>query len=498
VHHGRARREDAAPLTVAPAAVSPRMTSSLAQRRTWERRYRTQLHVTDMAAMVIAGAGTVAVQVTLGSADPRHAVQLALLLLAIWTVMLACLHTRDSSLLGSGNAEYRMVAQAAGGSGGILAIIGVLFEWDGLRPLLFLAVPAGTALMLLGRWNRRRWLQARRAEGEYASRVLVVGNKLDVEYVISTLQENRYFGYQVLGATLIGPGERDVVVDGVRYPVLGHAGSVAQVAGELGADTIVVASKPESAPDFIKHLSWQLEGTAAELVLSSRLTDVAGPRISLRQVEGLPLIRVRIPDYEGSAHLAKRALDIAVSGLAVVAIALITPVIALAIKLDDGGPVFFRQTRIGKDGTEFGMLKFRTMCTDAEAKLAALKTQDEGNGVMFKMKHDPRVTRVGAFLRKTSLDGLPQFWNVLRGDMSVVGPRPPLPVEVATYDGTVARRLYIKPGITGLWQISGRSDLSWDDSIRLDLRYVENWSLISDLQIMFRTGRAMIQPKGAY
>jgi exopolysaccharide biosynthesis polyprenyl glycosylphosphotransferase len=287
-------------------------------------------------------------------------------------------------------------------------------------------------------------------------------------------------------------------VDGVRYPVLGHAGSVAQVAGELGADTIVVASKPESAPDFIKHLSWQLEGTAAELVLSSRLTDVAGPRISLRQVEGLPLIRVRIPDYEGSAHLAKRALDIAVSGLAVVAIALITPVIALAIKLDDGGPVFFRQTRIGKDGTEFGMLKFRTMCTDAEAKLAALKTQDEGNGVMFKMKHDPRVTRVGAFLRKTSLDELPQFWNVLRGDMSVVGPRPPLPVEVATYDGTVARRLYIKPGITGLWQISGRSDLSWDDSIRLDLRYVENWSLISDLQIMFRTGRAMIQPKGAY
>jgi lipopolysaccharide/colanic/teichoic acid biosynthesis glycosyltransferase len=182
----------------------------------------------------------------------------------------------------------------------------------------------------------------------------------------------------------------------------------------------------------------------------------------------------------------------------VVAIALITPVIALAIKLDDGGPVFFRQTRIGKDGTEFGMLKFRTMCTDAEAKLAALKTQDEGNGVMFKMKHDPRVTRVGAFLRKTSLDELPQFWNVLRGDMSVVGPRPPLPVEVATYDGTVARRLYIKPGITGLWQISGRSDLSWDDSIRLDLRYVENWSLISDLQIMFRTGRAMIQPKGAY
>jgi len=233
-------------------------------------------------------------------------------------------------------------------------------------------------------------------------------------------------------------------------------------------------------------------------VLSSRLTDVAGPRISLRQVDGLPLIQVKIPTYEGGVHLLKRALDIAVSTIALIPIGLVSLVLVPLIKLDSPGPAFFFQERVGRDGKTFQIVKFRSMKTDAEQQLAALRAKNEGAGLLFKMKDDPRVTRVGRILRKLSLDELPQFWNVLVGDMSVVGPRPPLPSEVTAYDGTVYRRLYIKPGITGLWQVSGRSDLSWDESVRLDLRYVENWSVMNDLQIMWRTAKVMVQPNGAY
>nr|WP_318386954.1 sugar transferase [Microbacterium liquefaciens] len=215
-------------------------------------------------------------------------------------------------------------------------------------------------------------------------------------------------------------------------------------------------------------------------------------------MEGLPLIQVQIPTYEGGQHLLKRALDVAVATLALIPIGLLAPVLAVLIKLDSPGPVFFFQERVGRDGRRFKMVKFRSMKTDAEQQLAALKEQNQGAGLLFKMKDDPRVTRVGKVLRKLSLDELPQFWNVLIGDMSVVGPRPPLPSEVTDYDGTVFRRLYIKPGITGLWQVSGRSDLSWDESVRLDLRYVENWSVMNDLQIMWRTAKVMVQPSGAY
>jgi exopolysaccharide biosynthesis polyprenyl glycosylphosphotransferase len=210
------------------------------------------------------------------------------------------------------------------------------------------------------------------------------------------------------------------------------------------------------------------------------------------------MLQIRIPSYEGGYYLLKRGLDISVAALALACIGVITPLLALVIKLDSPGPVFFAQQRVGRDGRLFTMYKFRTMVVDAEQRLTELQQQNEGAGLLFKMRQDPRVTRVGAVLRKLSIDELPQFWNVLRGEMSVVGPRPPLPDEVTAYDGRIVRRLYVKPGITGPWQVSGRSDLSWDESVRLDLSYVENWSLMSDLQIMWRTARVMVQREGAY
>jgi exopolysaccharide biosynthesis polyprenyl glycosylphosphotransferase len=247
-----------------------------------------------------------------------------------------------------------------------------------------------------------------------------------------------------------------------------------------------VTASGELTATRLRRLGWQLEGTGIDLVLAPALTDVAGPRIHTRPVAGLPLIHVEAPEFRGARKLIKGFVDRAVSFMALTLALPVLGIIALAIKLDSRGPVLFRQIRVGQGGQEFHVYKFRTMVVN------------ESDGLMFKMRSDPRVTRVGRFLRKWSLDELPQLANVLFGDMSLVGPRPPLPSEVARYDGDVARRLLVKPGMTGLWQVSGRSDLSWEDGIRLDLYYVENWSLAADLTILWKTFGAVILSRGAY
>ncbi|MBT2484570.1 MULTISPECIES: sugar transferase [unclassified Microbacterium] len=490
----------AAPRAAKPAAhtvVTPRASATLERRRQWERRYRMRLRITDAAVILFAVGLTATFQLVVGVAG-SEILRGGVPLVALWYLMLSALHTRDAALFRASATEYRGVVHASGLAFGIIAIVAVLLAWKSMQLTLLLGLPVGVLTLLVTRWLWRRWLQAQRAYGRFASRTLVVGNRDDVEYVVRTLHPIGASGYQVVGATLLDGNAREIDIQNAQFPVLGNVNTVATVAAQLGADTIIVASRPEGEPEFVKKLSWQLEGTAAELVLSSRLTDVAGPRISFAPVEGLPLIQVQIPRYEGGQHVLKRALDIAVAAIALIPIALLAPVLAVLVKLDSPGPVFFFQERVGRDGRRFKMVKFRSMKTDAEQQLAALKEQNQGAGLLFKMKDDPRVTRVGRILRKLSLDELPQFWNVLVGDMSVVGPRPPLPSEVTAYDGTVFRRLYIKPGITGLWQVSGRSDLSWDESVRLDLRYVENWSVMNDLQIMWRTAKAMVQPSGAY
>lgn len=483
--------------SVTRTVVTPRMSATLERRRQWERRYRMRLRISDAGVILSAVAITAAIQLMTGVTG-EEALRNGIPLAALWYLMLSALHTRDAALFRASATEYRGVVHATGLAFGIIAMLAVVLGWQTMQLVLLVCLPLGGLTLLITRWVWRNWLGAQRARGLFVSRTLVVGDKDDVEYVVRTLHPIGASGYQVVGATLLDGNARDVEVDGARFPVIGNVNTVSSVASELGADTIIVASRPDGEPDFVKKLSWQLEGTAAELVLSSRLTDVAGPRISFAPVEGLPLIQVQIPSYEGGQHLLKRALDIAVATVALIPIAVITPILALLVKLDSPGPLFFFQERVGRDGRTFRIVKFRSMKTDAEQQLAALKEQNEGAGLLFKMKDDPRVTRVGRILRKLSLDELPQFWNVLVGDMSVVGPRPPLPSEVTAYDGTVYRRLYIKPGITGLWQVSGRSDLSWDESVRLDLRYVENWSVVSDLQIMWRTARVMVQPSGAY
>jgi exopolysaccharide biosynthesis polyprenyl glycosylphosphotransferase len=264
------------------------------------------------------------------------------------------------------------------------------------------------------------------------------------------------------------------------------------------ADSVIIAGPLPGGNKFIRELGWKLEESSAELILAATLTNVAGPRIHWRPVDGLPLMHVDIPQYGGAKHAMKRIVDVTAALAALLALSPVLLVLALIVKRDSPGPALFRQARIGKDGRVFGMYKFRSMVVDAEARLAGLNQQNQGAGVLFKMKDDPRVTRCGHWMRKYSLDELPQLWNVVLGDMSMVGPRPPLDREVSGYERHTHRRLLIKPGITGLWQINGRSDLPWDEAVRLDLYYVENWSLAGDLLILWRTFRAVVRPSGAY
>ncbi|WP_405218098.1 sugar transferase [Agrococcus sp. Ld7] len=483
-------------------AQSPRATPALALRMRRDRRIRARLSLTDASIILFA---TVATTVgvlwatpTLTVISPELVLATPAIVVAVWLITLAGFRSREMSVLGSGALEYRRVVHATALAFGALAVPCLAFDWPAMRLQLLIALPAGLLALLIGRWQWRRWLLSRRRIGEHVARTILVGDRDEVAYVLERLASMPDLSYHVLGAAIDDTDPQPLTLHDRTIPVLCCKATLSETAERMGADTVILASNPDADPDYLTRLSRQLEGTCAELVLYSRLTDVAGPRISFRPVDGLPLIHVQIPTFDGGKHLLKRATDIIVASLALIAVAIISIPIAIAIKLDSPGPILFRQQRVGRDGHTFTMLKFRTMHIDAEQQLAALKAQHDGAGPMFKLRHDPRVTRIGHYLRTHSLDELPQFWNALTGDMSVVGPRPPLPDEATSYDGTVLRRLYLKPGITGLWQISGRSDLSWDDSVRLDLRYIENWSVMHDLMIIFRTARIIVHPTGAY
>ncbi len=485
------------------ASVAPRASAAIVSRQQWERRFRTRLRVTDstivlLSCVLASVLSLLATSPQVLAADPWLLLRVPLSTAIVWAIALGLLNTREPAIMGSGATEYTRVLHATGLAFGALAIVYVAFEWQGIRTQLFFALPAGALALLVSRWVARRWLVAQRALGRYSSRTVVVGTRDDVEYAIRTLGDEGRLGYNVVGTVVLDDQIGSLSVGTESYPVVSGDDAAPRAAAELNADTIMVAGQPAGDPTYIKRLAWELEGTAAELVLSSRIADVAGPRMSLRPVEGMPLIHVRIPTFEGGAYLIKRGLDVVASAAFLLLFSPFMALIALAIKIDDPGPVFFHQERVGRDGRTFKMVKFRSMRINAEAELAKLLEANEGAGPLFKMKDDPRVTRIGRILRKYSLDEVPQFLNVLRGDMSVVGPRPPLPAEVTAYNGTVFRRLYIKPGITGPWQVGGRSDLSWEESVRLDLRYVENWSVLSDIVLMWRTAKVMIKPEGAY
>ena len=417
----------------------------------------------------------------------------------LWLAMLLAFRSRELRHLGSGNTEYQRVVKATFVAFGLLAVVDLLFKLQTSRGYLVIALPVGLLALLLDRYFWRSWLLARRREGLCLTNAFVVGSHQDVTRVTHELLKHHHAGYRPAGVAFTDGtgGARATSVDGTTVPTIDFAHLPETVRATNTRAVIVAGDMPGGRPQ-IQDLGWQLENSNTELILVSQLTDVAGPRIHMRPVEGLPMLHVDLPQYAGVNHTIKRGIDLALAGFAFLLLCPVLALVALAVRLDSPGPALFRQERIGLAGERFTMFKFRSMVIDAEERLAELQRTNEGAGLLFKMKDDPRVTRVGAFIRRYSLDELPQLFNVLNGSMSLIGPRPPLQREVAAYEGRVNRRLLIKLGITGLWQVSGRSDLSWEESVKLDLYYVENWSVTTDFMILLRTVRAVLGRDGAY
>jgi exopolysaccharide biosynthesis polyprenyl glycosylphosphotransferase len=474
----------------------------------WARSFARRLAVTDFIVIVWAVVGTQIAWFGTFNAELNvdkytggfglNYTLVSVVLIVSWSTILALFGTRDSRVIGTGNNEYKRLVDATVRLFGIVAIIAFLFQLDLARGYIVMALPIGSLALLASRWMWRQWLSAQRGRGLYSSRVLLVGSRVSVTAIARELRRLPQAGYLVVGACIPGETIGDHLYG--QIPVSGNLDQLQTAMEAAGADTVVVTSSDELPPERIRQLSWSLEPGRQHLVLAPSLTDIGGPRIHMRPVAGLPLIHVETPRYEGFKRFSKRAFDVVSSGLLIVVLSPLLLAAAIGVRLSSPGAVLFRQDRVGLNGAHFKMLKFRSMVIDAEARLAELDkvSRTEGNTVMFKMKNDPRITPIGAMLRRFSLDELPQLFNVLLGSMSLVGPRPPLDSEVAVYEHHVHRRFLVKPGITGLWQVSGRSNLSWEDTVRLDLYYVENWSITGDLLILWRTVRAVLARDGAY
>ncbi len=466
---------------------------------TWHRPYAWGLVVVDCGATVLASYTAIA---AFAQADAgfRHSPTLfrmvAYLLLPLaWLGLLWGHGAYDRRYLGVGPEEFKRVFRTSITLAASVSFLAFAFKIDLSRLSVATALIGALVYVLLGRVAARRLLVFARGQGRATHRVLLVGSfaeALDVHTAVS----------RAPGAGLVPVGihltEGFAASRGNASPVPVFAGrDVLSLVHELGADTIAICGSANNEPGELRRLAWQLEGTGIDLVVAPQLTDIAGPRVHIRPVEGLPLLHVEEPKLSGLAWLVKNLMD---RLIAAVLLLLLTPVflvVSLMIWTSDRGPAFFSQARVGREGRPFRVWKFRTMYTDAEERLAHLIDQNESDGLLFKIRNDPRVIPVGRFLRRTSLDELPQLLNVVKGEMSLVGPRP-LPADDGDFLGDVRRRLLVRPGMTGLWQVSGRSELSWDDAVRLDLYYVDNWSLAFDLVIMMRTIGVVFGRKGAY
>ncbi|GAA2527038.1 sugar transferase [Rarobacter incanus] len=473
----------------------------------WSTSYVRKLLMSDVVVVVWAvataqllyfGASASNVSVKAFGSVPYWVV--SVLLSFAWICALALSDSRHYRVLGTGIDEYRKVTNATLICFGLVAIVALVFKIDFARGYLLIALPLGLVGLLLERKIWRSWLVTQRTRlGKMSRRVVVAGTGPRVSRVICELTKSPAAGYAVVGAALPAGDKLDDDVCGGQVPV-GLISDAVDFMRSVGGDTIAVSGGEAVPGPEIQRISWQLVPGQEHLIVSPALIDIAGPRIGIRPVAGLSLIHVETPKLSGVAQLTKTAFDRLGSLLLIILLSPLFAVTAIAIKLDSRGPIFFVQDRVGLHGQIFRMFKFRSMSTDAEARLKDLadKQRDRGNVVMFKMTDDPRITRVGKLLRRYSIDELPQLINVLLGTMSLVGPRPPLQREVELYGDHVHRRFLVRPGITGLWQVSGRSDLDWDETVRLDLYYVANWSLTQDLQIISRTLRAVVGKDGAY
>ena len=489
------------------------------------RQLQVWLALTDLAVIVWATVGAQVVR--FGFADDNGVAAVSdtysisytafsLGLALVWWLALRAHGLYQPHILGHGATEYRLLGSASLRVFAAVALIAFALQVQVARGYILLALPAGIIGLFVARRMWRRWLGGQRTAGLLNHDVLVVGEAGHAQSLITAFDGVPEAGYRVIGVCTSTTDEREV--GGV--PVVGTEHDAAQVAIDLGVDVVACAAVHRLGIAGLRRLGWALEGSGIELVVAPGLTEVAGPRILTRPVAGLPLLHVEAPQFSGPRLFMKSTLDWFGALALLVVLSPLMLVVALTIKIQDGGPIIFRQKRVGLDGETFEMRKFRSMVPGAEALLTELKSRDPiavpaaggseeaerrreavprlDRGLLFKMEDDPRVTPFGRFIRRYSIDELPQLLDVLAGTMSLVGPRPPLPEEVSKYEHHVRRRLLVKPGMTGLWQVNGRSDLSWDESVRFDLYYVENWSIALDMLILWRTFAAVFGKDGAY
>ena len=463
----------------------------------WQRRFaRTVATVDVLVVLLTVSAGVVGISAAYP--DAGHAPLVCGVLTGVLLVVtLPMCRAWEGRVLGQGIPELTRLGRAVALADVALALGALALLVGHARIWVFGVMPVVGTALLVARWVLRKWLHQQRAAGRFVLPVLAVGSERAVADLVRRTRRDVYYGWQVTGAcTPTGTGTGGVHdIDGA--PVLGDLDAVSAVAHGGQHRIVAVCQAPGWGPHRLHRLAWALEDTSTELAVDPGLMEIAGPRMHIAPVDGMPLLRLSHPRFTGTSRMLKTAFD---RGVAALLLLLSTPVlvaIAVAVRCGDRGPVFFTQVRVGANGRTFRMIKFRSMCRDAESRRAALGGND-GAGPLFKLQSDPRVTRVGRVLRKYSLDELPQLVNVLNGTMSLVGPRPPLPSEVAGYADDARRRLLVRPGMTGLWQVSGRSSLSWEESVRLDLRYVENWSPAMDLVILWKTIGAVLHGRGAY
>jgi exopolysaccharide biosynthesis polyprenyl glycosylphosphotransferase len=460
----------------------------------WVRSYVRWLPVVDALVSLLAAvlALTVVRDVPLTSGSGAFAA-IAFpigMLASLW--LARCYEVRVASV---GTEEVRRSLIASARLAGVLGVIAYLSSWAAARSLLLVALPVTVLVLVLVRVAARVELGRMRARGEGRRRVLVLGTERSAAEMIRTLSLSKIDVFDVVG--VLTDASLGAEVEGV--PVLGRTDDVRRAVISSAASAIIVAPWSPISQDGVRRLSWDTADLGVELYLSPNVMDVAGSRINVQITAGVPMLNIDAPEFGGVARVVKTVFDRTAAMLGLILISPVLLAIMIAVRATSPGPAIFRQERVGKGGSTFTMYKFRSMREDAEQVLEAVveKNKHDG-GPMFKATEDPRVTKVGAFIRRFSLDELPQLWNVVKGDMALVGPRPPLPREVSQYDDIAHRRLLVRPGLTGLWQVSGRSDLTWEESVRLDLYYIDNWSVISDIAILGRTGSAVINGKGAY
>lgn len=483
-----------------------RQVSSI-ETRSWKRSYATRLLVTDVlvigfsvaiSQIVWIGAGEdLRLSQTLGFDLALTYTVVSIFIGLLWLVFIDLYAARDHKNIGAGTIEYKRVADATIRLFGLLAIAAFLLQAELGRGYFLTALPLGLVLLLASRWGWRQWLRRRQREGKYLSRALLIGQRGKSAHVAQTIKRDGSTGIIAVGAlTRLGSKSKGII-DGV--PVVGTYAEVLKVIDEMQIQVVLITGADDLAAEDMRKLGWDLEERNVELIVAPALTDVAGPRIHARPVAGLPLIHVEFPEFEGRKQTAKRLFDIIGSSLILLISSPALIAVALGVKFSSPGPIFYQQERVGLRGEPFGMLKFRSMVQGADDQLASLlDAQGTSDKPLFKVMNDPRITPIGRFIRKYSLDEFPQLINVFLGHMSLVGPRPQRAAEVELYDDAAHRRLFMKPGMSGLWQVSGRSKLSWEDAIRLDLYYVENWSITGDVVILWRTIWAVVAADGAH